>query len=75
MVVKELTDLEKLLLEALKEARDHLEYCGYGDKWERECAQEAKLSQKIDAAVVAAEGDETWIAPPKPPRRAKRSSR
>ncbi len=32
--------------ELLKEAYDHLEYCNYGDTWERECAE--KLSKKLD---------------------------
>ena len=53
-----LTDLEKTLLEALREAQGHLEYCGYGDKWERECAKEAKLEQKIQAAIDAADKQE-----------------
>lgn len=42
--------LEASLKEAvdmLKEAHDHLEYCGYGDKWERECAREDKLDERI----------------------------
>jgi hypothetical protein len=28
----------KLLTETLQRASDHLDYCGYGDNWERECA-------------------------------------
>jgi hypothetical protein len=50
-----LTPLEKQLLEALAAANDHLDYCGYGDKWERECAVAAKLEEKIAAALLAAE--------------------
>ena len=44
------------LLEALKSAQAHLEYCGYGDKWERECAREDKLSERISKAIAKAEG-------------------
>ncbi len=36
-----------LLRTALQAASDHLDYCGYGDKWERECAQESKLPENI----------------------------
>lgn len=50
-----LTPLEKQLLKALKLASEHLDYCGYGDRWERECAQAAKLEEKIAAAIEAAE--------------------
>src|SRR5262249_21154797 len=49
-----LTPLERQLLKALKAAKDHLDYCGYGDNWERQCAQAAKLEQTIDAAIEAA---------------------
>ncbi len=41
----------KILKEALTEARDHLEYCGYGDKWESECAERNGLEEKIEAAL------------------------
>ena len=50
-----LTELETTLLEALREAKEHLEYCGYGDKWERECAKEAGLEKKLEAAIDAAD--------------------
>ena len=30
----------------LKEAKEHLEYCGYGDAWERECS--LGLQEKLD---------------------------
>lgn len=49
-----LSILETKLLEALEAARDHLEYCGYGDSWERECAEESKLAEQISAAISAA---------------------
>jgi hypothetical protein len=39
------------LVEALQDAEGHLEYCGYGDRYERECAEESKLPEKIAAAL------------------------
>lgn len=50
-----LTKLEKKLLATLKLAHEHLEYCNYGDAWERECAEAAKLSEKIEEAIKEAE--------------------
>lgn len=41
----------KILREALTAARKHLEYCGYGDKWERECAMAQGLEKQIDNAL------------------------
>jgi hypothetical protein len=32
---------------ALREAVGHLEYCSYGDSWERECADEEGLPDKL----------------------------
>ena len=40
-----------LLIDALTAAKDHLEYCGYGDRWERECARHDNLEGKIDKAL------------------------
>jgi hypothetical protein len=50
-----MTDAEKikLLTEALEAAYQHLEYCGYGDSWERECATAAKLPEQIEDALEA----------------------
>ena len=31
-------DMADRLAEVLREASEHLDYCGYGDSWERECA-------------------------------------
>jgi hypothetical protein len=42
----------KILGEALKEAQEHLEYCGYGDSWERECAMSSGLPETVDSAVI-----------------------
>ena len=56
------TDAQKIeiLLEALKAAQDHLEYCGYGDNYERECALKCDdpLDKKIERAIEIAEGTE-----------------
>lgn len=46
------------LVAALEDARTHLEYCGYGDKWERECAEEYGLAKKIDDALTHAKKGE-----------------
>lgn len=35
------------LIATLKDAERHLDYCGYGDSWERSCARESGLAQKI----------------------------
>lgn len=40
-----------LLFETLRDAAEHLNYCGYGDKWERECAKEGKLQERIESAL------------------------
>lgn len=41
----------KKLVIAFQEAVAHLEYCGYGDAWERECANVDKLPQKFERMV------------------------
>jgi hypothetical protein len=38
---------------ALQAAQAHLEYCGYGDLWERSIAREQKLEEKIKKALLA----------------------
>ena len=54
-----LTPLEKKLLTALTNAQQHLEYCSYGDSWERECAgamfKGKGLKKHIEEAIEAAE--------------------
>lgn len=52
----------KTLAKALEAAQDHLEYCGYGDNWERECARENKLEEKIEKALKVAEKYEKNIS-------------
>lgn len=47
--------LAKQLFEALLAASEHLDYCGYGDAWESECALTGPdpLDKKIEAALAA----------------------
>ena len=55
-----MTDLiRKCLLEALVEAEHHLEYVGYGDRWEREDARRDGLPEKIRTAIAEAEAIES----------------
>lgn len=51
---KNLDELAQVLFEALVAAETHLSYCGYGDNWERECADASKLPTKIDDAIAQA---------------------
>jgi len=51
-IIDKLKTTITLLANALEEARDHLEYTGYGDAWEREAAE--GLPETIDAALLAA---------------------
>lgn len=46
-----MTETERILYEALAAAKAHLDYCGYGDSWEAECAREEKLEEQIQAAL------------------------
>lgn len=39
------------LREALEAASEHLDYCGYGDSWENECAEASGLPEKIASAL------------------------
>ncbi len=47
------SQVAQMTFTALAEASSHLDYCGYGDRWERECANHAKLPEKIEAALEA----------------------
>ena len=49
----------KALADALKAARDHLEYVGYGDAWERECAESIGLEDEIKEALSRYENEVT----------------
>ncbi len=55
MSALELQQQIKILRDALEAAKNHLEYCGYGDRWERECASEEGLPQKIEQALQITE--------------------
>ena len=48
-----LSDLVKLVA-ALREAAAHLEYCGYGDSWERECAFDRSHGQNLPEQIAEA---------------------
>jgi hypothetical protein len=47
----------KKVLKALEDARNQLEYCGYGDSWERECAFHDKLPEKLEKAIALGRGE------------------
>ena len=40
------------ILHTMKEVNDHLDYCGWGDSWERECATAQKLPEKWEKALI-----------------------
>ena len=42
-----ITELKNLLAEAIF----HLDYCGYGDSWERECARDSGMIKRMDNAL------------------------
>jgi thioredoxin-related protein len=48
---KDLERINRELLKALLLAQEHLEYCGYGDTWEREVASAKRLRERIDKAI------------------------
>jgi len=56
-----MTEIDRLrainaeLLEMLMAAQAHLEYCGWGDAFERQCARDEGLPEKITAAIARAE--------------------
>lgn len=41
---------------ALQAAQEHLDYTGYGDSWERECATEQGLPAIIETALAIVDG-------------------
>jgi hypothetical protein len=41
----------RMIRDALEAAYEHLEYCGYGDSWERECAMDSGLDIKLKEAL------------------------
>jgi hypothetical protein len=50
----ETKELIRDLYNALDSAKSHLEYCGYGDAWERECAEEQKIPEFVEAVMERA---------------------
>ena len=38
----------KELVKLFAEMADHLDFCGYGDQYERECARDDKLPQRVE---------------------------
>lgn len=47
------TKEHKITLKLLKEAYEHLEYCGYGDSYERTLAWEDKLPTRLNEHLKA----------------------
>lgn len=45
--------LAQMLFTMLGEAVAHLDYTGYGDNWERECADHSKLPERLERALTA----------------------
>lgn len=43
-----------VLFTALREAVDHLDYTGYGDSWERECANDTSKGPSLPDRLAAA---------------------
>lgn len=37
--------------QVIKDMASHLDYCGYGDNWERECAKTSKLPERVEALL------------------------
>jgi hypothetical protein len=44
----------KQTAEALSKAENHLDWIGWGDSYERRCAYDDKLPERIEAARIAA---------------------
>jgi hypothetical protein len=54
--LRHLHEVNAELLAALEAASEHLDYVGYGDSWERECAHDARLPEQISEAITKATG-------------------
>lgn len=52
-VMADTDKLIKQLYDALEAAEAQLDYCGYGDSWEREGAMASKLPEQIETALEA----------------------
>jgi hypothetical protein len=56
--LNEVQTVIKLLSDALDDATAHLEYCGYGDEYEKECARDDKLPQRL---AIASDTATEWL--------------
>lgn len=54
--IRDLKAINAELLAALRLVVEHSEYCGWGDKYERECARDEGLPAKAAEAIAKAEG-------------------
>lgn len=54
-LLQTLVPVHRKVVQALKDAEEHLKYCGWGDNWERECATDAGLPVKISTALTASQ--------------------
>ena len=48
------------LLTAFADAMEHLDYCGWGDAWERECAEDSGMIDRLKGVLQRA----TYSPPP-----------
>lgn len=53
-IYSSLTPREVGLVAALQAAQSHLDFIGYGDAYERECAEHSGLAEQIEAALASA---------------------
>jgi len=49
--IERLREKCKNMVLLLKDCDEHLDYCGYGDRWERERAREIDLPNRLEAAL------------------------
>ncbi len=47
-------ELQRELFLAFKDAVEHLEYCGYGDSWERSCAMHTNMPSRLQTVLEKA---------------------
>ena len=49
--IERLREKCKNMVLLLKDCDEHLDYCGYGDRWEREMAYSIDLPNRLEAAL------------------------
>ena len=49
--IERLREKCKNIMLLLKDCDEHLDYCGYGDSWERSMAYEKDLPNRLEAAL------------------------